>query len=351
MHKENSETGIHMKVALKDIYPNPFRHIEQYPLRRDKIDELKRSYEETTFWENVVARPREGGGVEIAYGHHRIAALREMYPPDHKVAMIIRKELTDDYMLKMMANENMDTWGGDAEVIIQTVRTVIQAYADDQIELPKLDLESVSINVNKANVRFAPFFKTGTLLGPSGDEPRGKPYMASTLAKFLGWETKHGDPNKRVRMALDALQAIEQGTADIHEFENLSVSAALTLAKRKLLSITLPSSNGAKTKAGTELVKPNVPDINTFARLLTIKLDAILDEELDRTRVESLDALLLYKDHLDTHVRADLAKTLNNMAVRAKDYADQLEEDFPIDYQPPLVAIAERLDNGSGPHS
>ena len=68
-----------MKKALKNVNANPFRHIDRYPIQEDKISALKKSIEDTDFWENIVAR-EVGGKIEIAYGHHRLAALRELYP-------------------------------------------------------------------------------------------------------------------------------------------------------------------------------------------------------------------------------------------------------------------------------
>ena len=63
-----------MKVELKNVYANPFRNMERYPIHKQKILQLKNSIQSTEFWDNIVAREREGGGIEIAYGHHRLAA-------------------------------------------------------------------------------------------------------------------------------------------------------------------------------------------------------------------------------------------------------------------------------------
>ena len=53
-----------MKVALKDVHPNPFGDTDNYPIDKAKIGQLKNSIESTEFWENVVARKRTDGGID-----------------------------------------------------------------------------------------------------------------------------------------------------------------------------------------------------------------------------------------------------------------------------------------------
>ena len=60
-----------MKFRIGDIQPSPFRDLDRYPLRPDKIDARMESVRSTGFWQNIVARIREDGLPEIAHGHHR----------------------------------------------------------------------------------------------------------------------------------------------------------------------------------------------------------------------------------------------------------------------------------------
>ena len=68
-----------MKIELKNVTANPFRHIERYPIQADKITALKKSIKDTDFWENIVARDMGDGTFQIAYGHHRLSALSDLY--------------------------------------------------------------------------------------------------------------------------------------------------------------------------------------------------------------------------------------------------------------------------------
>src|SRR5205085_8309072 len=115
---------------------------------------LRESMRTTDFWDNIVARARNGKA-EIAYGHHRLAALKEEYGPNHKVNLIVR-DLDDEHMIQIMARENMEEWGTSASVEQETIRAVVEAFAEGLIELPP-----VSKDIQKSNIRYAPSFTPG----------------------------------------------------------------------------------------------------------------------------------------------------------------------------------------------
>ena len=107
-----------MKIKVSDLMPNPFRNIENYPIKREKVEALKTSINETSFWDNILARKSKGAKFEIAYGHHRLIALREL--EIEQVDIPIR-DIDDSIMLKMMADENLDVWQHTTAVINETV--------------------------------------------------------------------------------------------------------------------------------------------------------------------------------------------------------------------------------------
>ncbi len=100
------------QYAIKDIKANPFRHINRYPIHREKVVALRESLRKTGFWDNVVARARDGKA-EIAYGHHRLAALKEEFGPNHKVDLIIRK-LSYETMIQIWRGK---TWKSGRQVL------------------------------------------------------------------------------------------------------------------------------------------------------------------------------------------------------------------------------------------
>ncbi len=119
-----------MIVKISDLRPNPFRKIDKYPIDKDKVKELKTSISETSFWDNVLARRSKSGHYEIAYGHHRLIALQELKTKE--VDIPIRK-LDDSQMLKIMANENHDTWKTEPRVIFETILTV-REFLDAELQ-------------------------------------------------------------------------------------------------------------------------------------------------------------------------------------------------------------------------
>lgn len=205
------------QFAIKDIQPNPFRHIERYTIRRDKVDALRESLRKTGFWDNVVAR-MSNGKPEIAYGHHRLTALKEEFKPDDKVNLIIR-DLSNEMMLQIMARENMEEWGTNASVEHETVRAVVEAYAEGKIELPKISLEA-----KKEHIRYAPSFTPGKL-----DDffvQKNRTYNGQTIAEFLGWLKPNGVAQNKIYSTLTALQFIEEGILKESDFEGLTTMQA-----------------------------------------------------------------------------------------------------------------------------
>jgi len=160
-----------MRIKVSDLNPNPFRNIEKYEINRDKVKALKASIEQTTFWDNVLARPlrghskvvvnyvldeygnpaieseyhivvgpfagdAHGAGIyindgpnskqgcyefpkfELAYGHHRHVALKELGIEEVDIPI---RDLDDATMLRIMANENLSDWAATPGVINETV--------------------------------------------------------------------------------------------------------------------------------------------------------------------------------------------------------------------------------------
>lgn len=207
---------------LKNIVANPFRHIKRYPIKRDKVVMLRESLQKTGFWDNVVAR-EVNGKAEIAYGHHRLVALREEYGPSHKVDLII-KDLSDEIMIQIMARENMEEWDTSALVEQETVRAVVQAYADGLIKLP-----DVPKMAPPQHIRYAPSFipgeqvRSGTL---------NFPYTAQTVGEFIGWLYPSGQKDKKIAYALTALQFIDEGILKESDFEGLSTTDAKAVVEQ-----------------------------------------------------------------------------------------------------------------------
>lgn len=109
-----------MKVKVKDLKPNPFRHLDSYPIDMDKVAQLSKSIKKTGFWDNILARKKDGE-IQIAYGHHRLEALKKSGETEVDIPV---KVLDDDTMIRIMADENDDVYAMTPAVLNETVKTV-----------------------------------------------------------------------------------------------------------------------------------------------------------------------------------------------------------------------------------
>lgn len=120
-----------MKVNVSLIDANPYRKIDTYPIDRAKVEALKTSIRETDFWDNILVRksPKHPGRYELAYGHHRITAVRELNIEEVDIPV---KDLDDATMLRIMAGENMDIYKSDPRIINETVQ-VAKEFIDAEL--------------------------------------------------------------------------------------------------------------------------------------------------------------------------------------------------------------------------
>jgi len=268
-------------VPVSKIDPNPYRDITHYKLRADKIAALKESIEQTTFWGNVVVR-EVGGRFELAYGHHRLAALKEL--KTREVEVIVRK-LSNAQMIKMMSRENMEEWRSSAGGEMETVRAVIVAYTNDELdaEMPKVPKKT-----NTDKIRY---------LDAGGALPQ-HPFTIDTVAEFLGWtatEGKRTRANETCRTAFKNLDLLGKGglhlkeepAEDEAEAEPTSEETEITeedfadVTSRQMEAIHEGAKKikDAQEKIAAELLKsaeshPN-PSVRTKRKKLAAKVKAI----------------------------------------------------------------------------
>ena len=193
-----------MKYQLKDVRPNPFRRSEKYPILKEKVEELVESIETTGFWENIVGREVDGK-LQVAYGHHRLEALKKVFPLTQEFDWRVRK-LSDGTMVQMMARENSEAYKQNADVLLESIRATVQALADGKIEIGKESGQMEAADI-KNGLRYAPSF----VIGEKGDRAAaaGSAYSTQTLGKFLGINALGG--SSRLSIALNALELIEVG--------------------------------------------------------------------------------------------------------------------------------------------
>ncbi len=113
--------GLEMKIKVVDLESNPFRNLKKYPLSQEKINGLKISIKENGFWGGILVRkhPTKEGKYQMAFGHHRLQAVKESEYIYVDNTIVIK--LTDDDMLHRMFAENHETWGARPSCILENV--------------------------------------------------------------------------------------------------------------------------------------------------------------------------------------------------------------------------------------
>jgi hypothetical protein len=194
-----------VRVRVKDLKPNPFRNIDRYPIDREKVEALKTSIGETDFWDNLLARKNAKGQVEIAYGHHRLEALKGLGIEEVDIPV---RGLSDAQMLKMMAEENLDQWRPNTTVNNETVLAA-RDYLDG--ELKRYKTWDAMRRANK--------IISSLIDGEKGfRSAKGQGVGQTTILKFLGG-------NWRQWMVQDALAAVADESIDRAALEQFDAPA------------------------------------------------------------------------------------------------------------------------------
>lgn len=327
------------QIAIRDILPNPFRRIEHYKLNEEKIIALQESFKATGLWPIIIARWQNGTGskVEIAYGHHRLEAAKRSFGLDGKMGIIVNS-VSDEQMLKMMANENLEDWGAEFIVTMETVQATVEAFGEGLIALPEPKQE------NPMDVRFAP----GFMRGSNNRGARHRRYTAPTLARFLGWTSQGGQA--KILAALSALEYIETRVLDRAHFIGLTTNQAKAVIKETRVAQerskdalegedlrNLPTQVGAAVsaalkhgKAGTldarkitdqvtEGKTPkSLPLSSKFINGLCVEISNLIDPEFDKRRTKKLRCVIDSKAYLSAGDVMRVAVVLNDLAERCR---------------------------------
>jgi hypothetical protein len=340
-----------MKILVSDLRPNPFRNIEHYPLDRQKIETLKASIRSTTFWDNLLVR-KATDGYEIAYGHHRWQALKELKIEEIDIPV---RDLDNEMMAKIMARENMEEWAHSAMIEQQTVRSIIEAYGRGEISLPRP-------KGNHGQIRYAPTFCPRGQNVDVVDIARNHPYTIPTLVEFLGWE------EYKVTAALGGLELIESGIAEPEAFEGLSTrqSKAVTDQGKRILreakeadpkeaarTVVRGLAKGMRPRPRGKGSRKEPAEVTVHAA--KFKADEMLGRHIRRSMTkkpkEALDidtfasetakaymgvfsncevkmaAIIKYREHLSSDSRTVLVNSLRRIVKDATKHLNQLDPD------------------------
>ena len=273
IREKEKEIMAFIKVKLDEIQDNPYRNPESYVYDVAKIEALAESIGDTSFWENLLARKTKDGIIQLAYGHHRLQALKKLVSDGlldyEEIKLNIRPDtqLTNERMLKIFAQENKDDWGENPQNLCMTVLQ-LQAHLEGLVKASK-DKDQFLKKVGDV----------GALKVDDRSFTRMKNHGvgASIIAQFLG------DTWSRQTIQ-DALQVIEKDEATFKLAQKLP---SVTLANRFQKLVTKSVIGKGKEKTTT-----------MFDEITQQKVaDKIVKENLTRAEVE--EAVKLSSSNID----------------------------------------------------
>jgi ParB-like chromosome segregation protein Spo0J len=327
-----------VEVPLRDIKSNPHRHLENYPYVPAKLEALKRSINDVGFWEGVIAR-RAGNQFEIAFGHHRIKAARDL--DETKLVSLIVRDLDDYKMLQFMGRENGEDYNADFHVMLETWEATVK-YA-------------------KAN--------------PDTFRRQRRKLKATDIARALGWTNANDDMNSTAKACANASDLLDKGVMSREDFVGVNVKAAqevATTANKRVKqfenadSLTKPQKK-ARIKSVTKNAKKQLKEVaagNITAREAAMRTDSAIREEeqeyrqaqqtmdkqldnlassiggmlVDNKTAERLDELVgilpankRFMNSADIASLENLRGALDGLARRAKRYSEKLDTTNMID--------------------
>jgi len=257
-----------MLVKVVDLMPNPYRNLERYPIDRQKVDDLKSSINETSFWDNLIARPSpiEPGKYEIAYGHHRILALHELSVEEVNIPI---KDFNDVTMLKIMANENMTAWAATPSVVNETVLAVKNYLNEELTKCEKFeDVKNLHL-IDLLDVRDDRQYRS----------LRKRGVGQTIILKFLGGSWKQW----MIQEALAAIKQEEEGVLDREAAEQFETVAQAQEFRKEVVEKGVPVEKQKVIAQQVVKSKPKATEVSTrveqAAAAITPQILSDLQEE------------------------------------------------------------------------
>ena len=115
----------YVEAPIKSIGYNPYRDITRYPIDEDAVNRLIESYDDLGNFGTLPARQVKGG-YELAAGHHRLEALRDIGVK--KIPLLV-SDYDDDQMVEVMTVENSTQRGQNAAALLDSVAAITYRLA------------------------------------------------------------------------------------------------------------------------------------------------------------------------------------------------------------------------------
>jgi len=255
----------------------------------------------------------------MAYGHHRHIALKELKIEEIDVPV---RNIEDAMMLKIMANENFDTWRTNTNVTTETVRAA-KDFLDGELgkyESPK--------EILAANKTISGLFPTNPdRYGQLRKEGVGQ----TTILKFLG------DPPWKQWMIQGGLSIITDPEIDqeaIKTFDHLSTAVRF---KEAIKAHNIPKKEQKKV---AEIVKKALENKIATVNTIKEKVEEIADEKKYPKFNEKLNEGEAKWKHLGKEIQ-EISRLSKSLKGRVGRFLDELKEMKATSIPGPIGLIAK----------
>ena len=334
-----------MAIKLKQLRPNPFRDALNYPIHREKIEMLKASIRTTGFWDNLIVRKHSFRSdvvpksdriqeYEVAYGHHRLAALHElcregMIDDDFECELPVRN-LDDATMIRIMAAENAGEYRVTSDIIDETVR-VAREYIQKETKTPLNEINAADIsqflgggwNEDKVSnsLQRLSLFDRGTL---TREQVHG---LSATAARSVQREVAKVERSV-VKAALEASDdATEMTEDDRRRIRTVAQKVARHVAGTVSDHVR---SGGSASKiaeksldAQVQMVPDNAPDDERKLSTIDAAARAVHAREFQR----KIEMLMKYRQYMSAGAKHELQGTLKEVIGWSKQMLETMESE------------------------
>jgi len=330
-----TENDALMKIGIQDLRPNPFRDLAHYPIHRDKVELLKASIRSTGFWDNVLVRKAEDGDhYELAYGHHRLEALKELIreeqiEKDYQLDLPVRK-LDDATMIRIMANENIEEYKVTADIIDETVR-VTREFLMKENKTPMSEITATDISqflggawsddkVEVALQRLS-LFDRGTI---RREQLKG---LSHTAARSIQREVAKVEKT----MVKDEYEKLDDGDEESSEQDRKRVRAQVQKVANHVAQVlsdhvrgggTLGECKDKSIEAQAEMIPDDAGPDGRVLSTIDAAAKALGAKDFQR----KVEMLMRYRDHMSQESKEELQTKLKDLAVWCKHIAEQLSQ-------------------------
>jgi ParB-like chromosome segregation protein Spo0J len=303
-----------MKIAISNIDHNPHRDMKRNPLDKAQVKTIVESINRNNWGENVIVRkhPTQKGRYQLAYGHHRLAALKNL---GVEQAEFIVKEVDDWAMYTWMVDENESQREVSPALIFENIEAGINFL--EPIVRECETAEEFNSLVPRGTDGITPDSYAQVRNGLLSGEGLGVSFLSSTLPN--GSSTRRNN----VQAVVDSHYAKTKSQA---KQKRADAKKAEADAKRKAAEAAESAAVAKKARAEAEKLDAQSAELESQAKALNSIMAQKLLLKMPTTRHMAELASAVKANKIPAANHADLVSHILNNDVRSKQVRRAVEQ-------------------------